>query len=152
MAEENPEVSPPAARELRLPFSLRPAGPIDLVHGVIDPGWGSKIEHSSFGRIEVQTSAGLWAYSYIVPLPVTSGDAVAEIELQVTQGRIGLAVLGKGLADLDLVLWVDEEESTKVLFLPVADMEATMGILIRNGTADGSPSKVMLMSARLLKL
>jgi hypothetical protein len=152
MPEENSNVPTPAARELRLPFSLTPAGPIDLVHGIVDRGWGSRIEHSSFGRVEVETAAGLWAYAYIVPLPAATGDAVAEIELQVTKGRIGLAVLGKGLADLDLVLWVDEQESTKVLFLPVADLEATMGLLFRNGTPDGAPSKFMLMSARLLKL
>jgi hypothetical protein len=152
MSEANPNVPAPAAQELRLPFSLEPAGPIDLIHGVVDPVWASKIAHSSFQRLEIQTSATLWGYAYLVPLPAATGDAVVEIELQVIEGKIGLVVLGKTLADVDLTVWLDENESTKVLFLPVADMEATMGLLFRNGTPDGSSSKFMLMSARLFKV
>ena len=152
MPEENPNVPTPAAHEPRLPFSLIPAGPIDLTHGIVDPAWGSKIEQSSFQRVEIQTSTIRWGYAYVVPLPVVIGHAVVEIELQVTKGKIGLGVLGKTLADLDLNVWQDEAESTRVHFLPVADMEATMGLLFRNGTPDGSPSNFMLMSARLLKL
>ena len=123
---------------------------IDLTKAVIDPDWGSQVTMASAQRLQLMTSPRPYAYSCILHLPKSeNGQLLVELDLVVASGSIGVAVLGANHSELQCEVWLDADNATKVIVLPVAEAQASMGVVIRNGSTPYSGA-VIIQAARLL--
>jgi FkbM family methyltransferase len=133
------------------PILTHAPAPLDLGQRTVDPSWSSTIEPAADG-ICVRTAAKAWAYALVLRVPEAGGRGMLELDLEVTDGRIGLAVMGPALHDLSAQVWLAKSDEMRTVLLPVADLSQVEGVVVRNGTGDGSSSAAIIRARRLLRL
>jgi hypothetical protein len=136
----SPVIPPPTAQRMQ---------PIDLGGARSEPEWGGGLRHDAQG-ITVRTGAGRWAYAARIPLRYDERPSSVQLEVNVAAGRIGFMLEGEGDTQASEQIWLDAECGAAVVVLPLAAGTVVTGVIVRNGTEDGSPSSVSIASVRLL--
>lgn len=126
-----------------------PVLPLDLRKTWSPAHWGADLQYSDAG-VTVTTAPRHWGYAAFILVPDDPRRRSVEVDIGSVSGRVGLTLAADLGARVSEHAWLDGRDSGALVVLHVPVDMAVTGVLIRNGTDDGSPSTISIRSGRVL--
>jgi radical SAM protein with 4Fe4S-binding SPASM domain len=108
-------------------------------------------------RLTVETASQCWSYAAQIRLPeppphLSYAQYLIRIKVRTLVGEVGIAVLGADLSELKGEVIVPASGTPRHIELSVADLRASGGVLVRNGSQQQRPSQAEIDSIEVFGL
>ena len=96
------------------------------------------------GSVTISAVAPAWAYLAYAPLRLPAGETWVRVTARVRKGQVGFGILNVKETDFHVRKFLDEDEDSQDVLLPISHPEDSVKLIIQNGSVGGRLSEVIV--------